>query len=273
MANSLYEISEELRQIFNSAAENDGELTQEEYDKLIITEENFREKCEDYCKAIILAKGDIDTCKCEKQRINSGQQIKVHLVEKLRERLLDAVLEFGAEKEGKNGITKTLEAGTFKLFTKNTVKFNVDEYRKKLLQTTVLSYFKELFINKCLITDDYLENAKDEKSEIAGFLGAVNAIAKSKFEEDVENNLVPPLVVDSPTPEWIDFTIDDLRSLNFGFEFELSAYDLITSGTYIAQAYCNDLGLVSADAEVNPICEIENITLGKNQIVTSLTIK
>ena len=268
MGGSLYSITDELRAILNSAMENDGEISQEEFDKLTITEQNFREKIEDYCKAIAVNKYDVDACKCEKKRINDGQQVKNNFIERLKAKLLDAVVEFGQAKEGKNGTTYTIEAGTFKLFTKNLIKFIADEYRTNLLKNTLLSYFKELFINKVLVVDDF-GNEEDAMFAAINMLAAINAIAKSKFEADVENNLVPPL----PTTEWIDFTIEDLKALNIDFTFGLNAYDLITDGTYIAQAYSNELGVLGVSTEVKPITELDNITIGKNAVTQSLTIK
>lgn len=268
MGGSLYSITDELRAILNSAMENDGEISQEEFDKLTITEQNFRQKIEDYCKAIAVSKYDIDNCKCEKKRINTNQQVIVNFTERLKAKLLDAVIEFGQEKEGKNGTTYTMNAGTFKLFTKNLIKFIADEYRTNLLKDTILSYFKELFINKVLVADDFAEKCNEE-DEINAMLAAVNAIAKSKFEADVENNIVPPL----PTTEWVDFTIEDLKALNINFTFGLNAYDLITDGTYIAQAYSNELGLLAVSSEVKPITELDNITIGENAVTQSLTIK
>lgn len=268
MGGSLYSITDELRAILNSAMENDGEISQEEFDKLIITEQNFKEKIEDYCKAIAVNKYDVDACKCEKKRINDGQQVKNNFIERLKAKLLDAVVEFGQAKEGKNGTTYTIEAGTFKLFTKNLIKFIADEYRTNLLKNTLLSYFKELFINKVLVVDDF-DNEEDAMFAAINMLAAVNAIAKSKFEADVENNLVPPL----PTTEWVDFTIEDLKALNIDFTFGLNAYDLITDGTYIAQAYSNELGVLGVSTEVKPITELDNITIGENTVTQSLTIK
>ena len=269
MSGSLYEISNELRNILNSAMENDGTITQEEFDRLNITEENFSQKVEDYCKAIAVSKYDIDNCKCEKKRINTNQQVIVNFTEKLKARLLEAVIEFGQEKEGKNGTTYTMNAGTFKLFTKNLVKFIEDEYRTNLLKNTLLSYFKELFINGVLIADNFKEESNSD-DEVSAMLGAVNAIAKSRFEADVENNVAPPL----PTTEWVDFTVEDLKALTFSFSFEITAKDLITDGTYIAQAYSNFFGLRDVNATVVPVSgDEENITLGQNQINQSLTIK
>lgn len=268
MGGSLYEISAELRSILNSAMENDGEISQEEFDKLNITEENFREKIESYCKAIAVSRYDIDNCKCEKKRINTNQQVIVNFTERLKAKLLDAVIEFGQEKEGKNGTTYTFNAGTFKLFTKNLVKFVTEEYRTNLLRDTTLSYFKELFINGVLIADN-LKEERNSDDEVSAMLGAINAIAKSRFEADLENKVVPIYLT-----EWIDFTVEDLKALTFNFIFEITAKDLITDGTYIAQAYSNFFGLRDVNATVVPVAgDEEHITLGQNQINTSLTIK
>lgn len=271
MNSSLYEISTELKRIYDSVIENDGEITQEEYDKLVITKENLKEKVEDYCKLIALTNYDVDACKCEKKRINTHQQVKVNLVAKLKERLLEAVSNFGDEKEGKNGTTYSLDAGTFKLFTRNTIKFVVDEYRTNLLKNTLLSYFKELFVNKVLVADDYLVEDRNKEEEVDSMLAAINAIAKARFETDIENEALPscPALINN----WVDFTIEDLKALDIKFIFGISAYDLITDGTYIAQAYSNELGVLDTSADVNTIWGIENITLGTNELNASLTIR
>lgn len=262
MGGSLYEISNELRNILNSAMESDGEITQEDYDKLMITRENLLQKAIEYCQAITLINYDVDACKCEKKRINANQQIKAHLVDRLKQRLLDAVTEFGQEKEGKNGTTYTLDAGTFKLFTKNLVKFVEDEYRANLLKNTVLDYFKELYINGVL-------TAEDSEDSVETMLGAVNAIAKAKFEDDLENGVVPSFTLFA----WTDFTIDDLKALYLNFSFQLNVYDLIAYGGYISQAYSNTFGLNEVTSTVSPQDEAENITIGYNKTNTSLTIK
>lgn len=267
MNGSLYEISTELKRIYDSVIENDGEITQEEYDNLVITKENLAQKVEDYCKLIALTNYDVDACKCEKKRINTNQQVKVNLVAKLKERLLEAVTSFGNEKEGKNGTTYSLDAGTFKLFTRNAIKFVEDEYRVNLLKNTLLSYFKELFVNKVLVADEYFVEDRNKDEEVNSMLAAVNAIAKSTFEIDVENEVIPYL------NGWVDFTIEDLKALNIKFTFGISAYDLITDGTYIAQACSNELGVLDTSAEVNTINGVDNVTLGANQLSTSLTIK
>lgn len=266
MAGSLYEISNELRSILNSAMENDGEISQEEFDKLTITEENFKEKIEDYCKAIALNKYDVDACKCEKKRINDGQQVKNNLIERLKSRLLDAVVEFGQPKESKNGTTYTIDAGTFKLFTKNLIKFVQNEYRVNLLKYCWLDYIKELYINGVLVQEQY-ENENDELLDVQGVLTAVNANAKAIFETDVENRTNPINLT-----EWVDFTIDDLKSLHFNFAFEVSAYHLITCAVPLAKAYSEDIGLANVTTEVQPI-DTNTSTLGQNQTTMSLTIK
>lgn len=267
MNSSLYEISTELKRIYDSVIENDGEITEEEYNNLAITKENLKEKVEDYCKLIALTNYDVDACKCEKKRINTNQQIKVNLVAKLKERLLEAVTDFGDEKESKNGTTYSLDAGTFKLFIRNAIKFVEEEYRVNLLKNTLLSYFKELFVNKVLVADEYLIEDRDKNEEVSSMLAAINAIAKSTFETDVENEVIPYL------NEWVDFTVEDLKALDIKFMFGISAYDLITDGTYIAQAYSNELGVLDTSAEVNTINGVDNVTLGANQLSASLTIK
>ena len=126
MSKTLYEISDELQQIVNTIEENGGEIDEYTEEALQIKQEELETKIENYCNLITILKSDVECCKNEKQRINSLQNTKKNIVDKLRERILEAVLKWG--NEGKSG-NKVLDLSTRKLFTKCKETFVPNEER------------------------------------------------------------------------------------------------------------------------------------------------
>ena len=151
MSKTLYEISDELRQIIDTIEENGGEVDEFIEEALAIKQEELESKVEAYCNLIAMTKGEIDCCKNEKQRINNIQNVKKNLVEKLRDRLLDAVLTWG--EIGKTG-NRVLNLPTHKLFTKDVRKVNVDEERFATLTTYVQRYILDLAMVKISVSTE-----------------------------------------------------------------------------------------------------------------------
>ena len=67
---SLYQIEQDLLDIFEQIEEADGEITPEQEMALEINENNLKEKLSNYRKAITEWEGDIEKCKLEVKRIN-----------------------------------------------------------------------------------------------------------------------------------------------------------------------------------------------------------
>ena len=173
MSKTLYEISDELRQIVENIEENGGEVDEFIEEALAIKQEELESKVEAYCNLIAMTKGDIDCCKNEKQRINNIQNVKKNLVEKLRDRLLDAVLTWG--ETGKTG-NKVLSLPTHKLFTKDVVKVSPNEERVAVLSTYVQRYIFELKKEGILVTGPEID--------LKGMMAAINAIIKAEKGEN-----------------------------------------------------------------------------------------
>lgn len=181
---SLYQIETELLEIFNNIEANDGEITDEQYNKLLITEENFKEKLKSYHKAIQVFTGEMAACKDEEKRIAEYRKVRENRIKRLKASVLDAVILFG--NTGKSG-NKTIELDTFKAFTKSTQSVNVNENRiERLLQA-----FCNLHID--MIKEGAINYG--EKLDIAGILASINAQFKA-------NN-----------PEFVEYTMDDLDSI------------------------------------------------------------
>lgn len=137
---SLYTIEAELSAIFEELEDNGGEFTEDIEKRLTITEEKFKEKVNSYCEAISIFNEFVNNAKCEKKRINELQKSRENIVEKLKNRILYAVLAYG--KEGKTG-NKTCELPTRKLYTKTTKSIEIVEDRVNNLLNAIRDVIKE----------------------------------------------------------------------------------------------------------------------------------
>lgn len=66
---SIYNITAELEDIFLELEENGGELTPELEERLAITQDNLKEKLNNYRKAYTMLNLDAESCKKEEQRL------------------------------------------------------------------------------------------------------------------------------------------------------------------------------------------------------------
>ncbi|WP_291625626.1 siphovirus Gp157 family protein [Clostridium sp.] len=190
MAN-LYQISDKLMSIFNNVEANDGEITEEELKELEITKDQLDEKLTQYKRAILNWQSDVVSCKEEEKRIKENRIIKEHRIERLKNYMLDAVVQFGCDGKGKN---KYYDLADGKIYTRGTdeVLFNEDRINK--------------LIKLCyeLATD---ENYVYDETNI---LEKINNL-KNTYYEYIE-----------------DYTEDDLKYLSFTFEDYITINDIFT---------------------------------------------
>lgn len=256
MSKSLYEIQDELQQIIETIEENGGEIDEFTEEALKIKQEEFESKIESYCNAITMLKSEAECCKNEKQRINNIQTTKKNIIEKLKDRILDAVLVWGTP--GKTG-NKVLNLPTRKLFTKLTSTFVPNEDRITTLSIYFKSYILELKRNGILVTGQDID--------LKGMMAAINALIKTEKGEDY-----PP------------FTVNDLNYIEYEFsgKYSLSQmfdgshdflFDMINSPNVDISTEVNDKDakqtiITAAELGIGPTC-----TLGFVEDKPSLTIK
>ena len=198
---SLYQISDELLSIFNEIESNDGEVNEEQLQALEIAQENLQEKLSSYKKAIRCWEADIDACKQEEKRIKTARQVKENRIEKLKDRMLGAVLQFGYEgKPNKKGKTNHFyELPDGRIFTKTTESTEINENRINILIN--------LLIEIC--TDDIRAFPYENEEFYEFILNKVNEKLHLYYEGQE------------------DFTIDDLNLLVFNYSVEINLKDLI----------------------------------------------
>ena len=123
MAN-IYNIQNELLDIFNEIEENEGELTPELEEQLNITQEEFRDKIKSYSNVVKMLENDIIDIKAEKTRLNDLQKSKEKTIERIKKIMINAVELFGdTTKSG----SKYIDFGTGKVSIRNTQVIEVEE--------------------------------------------------------------------------------------------------------------------------------------------------
>lgn len=198
---SLYEISEELKSIFNDIETNGGEYDDEQYKVLTIKKEELKYKLDAYVKAIKSWEVDEKALKDEKKRFNDRQNVFKNRIERLKKAALDAVINFG--EQGKTN--KFVELTNCRLFSKSTKLIEVDESRTNVLISILEKYIREL------VNADILYSGKDV--DLQGILDVINANARAEYGEDY------PL-----------YTVSDLVGLHITISQTASVYDLFKSG-------------------------------------------
>lgn len=121
---NIYNIQQELLEIFNEIEENDGEVTPELEEKLSIKQEDFKNKIKSYTDVIKMLQSDIDNIKKEKDRLTSLQISKEKTIKRLEEVIISAAETFGdTTKSG----SKFIDFGTGKVSIRTNQKVDVDE--------------------------------------------------------------------------------------------------------------------------------------------------
>lgn len=252
--NSLYQISEDILAIFNEIEANEGEVTEEQLEFLEIKQEELQEKLTSYKKAIRVWDADIEACKAEEKRIKTARQIKENRIDRLKDRMLQAVLTFGydgkANKKGKTN--KFYELTDGRLFTKTIESVEIEENRNAILINLLIEICK-----------DDIEVFPYENEEFYEFI--LNKINEKLhlYYEGLE-----------------DFTIKDLQICVLNYTVEINIKDLITKYSDRIKEY-NELTipfLGLSNITPKPILKLalqlnENITIAKLKETESLTIK
>lgn len=207
---SLYQISEDILRIFNEVEQNDGEITDEQYDALTIKQEELKTKLDAYVKAIKSWEADEKALKEEKKRFNDRQNVFKNRIERLKAAALQAVLNFG--EQGKSNMF--IELPTCRLFSRASKSVEIDEARVRIFMEEFERYVREL------VDAGVLYAGKDV--DLQGILDAINANCRATHGEDFE-----------------EFTINDLIALKINVSQTASVYDLFKSGRAL-QLYGNE---------------------------------
>lgn len=183
MAN-LFQITQQLDELFAEIEEAGGEITPEQEELLDITESNLKIKLDEYYQAYLDWKSNTDCCKEEKKRIADKQKVYGNRCNRIKALILDAVQRFGGEYRG----VKAIELPTVRFSTRTVKAINVDDDRVQTLIGFITSFLIETSNAGVLVLGDNVD--------IQGILDSINAQIKSQYGDDYK-----------------PFTVDDLRNL------------------------------------------------------------
>lgn len=196
---NIYQIQQDLLAIFDELEDNGGELTEELEQKLAITQEEFKDKVEDYTNVIKSLDADMNAIKAEQARLKALYDRKENVAKKLKEIIINAINEFGDTK--KSGV-KYLDYGTGEVSVRKTQAVEVNEPLVKYV-------------------GDYLGRMVTFNKE-CNQLGVIDHIEKSEIVTDVAQNT--------------DMTVggDDLDHINVDLSITIPLKDLATGEGYPA---------------------------------------
>lgn len=244
---NLFNISQELEDIFLQLEENGGELTPELEERLAINEANLHEKLDGYRRVHSRFMSDVKACKEEEVRIAKIRKSKENQAERLKTNMLEAVMRFG--NVGKSG-NRVIELPDAKLYTKASACTEVDNQRTTALMQIFLDLFHTAWEQDTLEAQ-YGKMTNDE------LLQKIN----SKLVELYPNQEIQP------------YSFDDLLALRINFHFSYNLIELNgTDKLSLLKAWFDNEESVSnfIEADVNKTVVKSMIKDGLNISVTRI---
>lgn len=210
---NIFEISQDLEQIFFELEENGGELTEELAAKLEITQDELKNKLDSYRKAYSYFKSQAETAKAEETRIAAIRKTYENRGERLKDVMLTAVSRYG--EEGKKG-NRFVELPDSKLYTRNTKAVELDNMEIAVIKDIAMQLLQTSY-------NTYTLDKQYGEYNIDTFVEDINKKLKTYYE-DLANQIQERcghLV-----------TKDDLYALNLKFEVSLPIGELINSSRF-----------------------------------------
>lgn len=189
---SLYNIEQELLDVIATLEDNGGEFTPELEERLIIGQDNLREKLTSYVAVINKMTAQIDACKCEEKRVSSLRKSRENTLDRIKESVLNAVRLFGDATKNGNYV---IDLDTCRLSTRSSSSVNIDEER-------VNDYIKCITI---FISENDANNCNELEYTDTDMINYINMIYKSMC---VEKGI-----------DYVPFTITDLYNISINVSY------------------------------------------------------
>lgn len=200
MAN-IFNIQQELFDIFNQIEENEGELTPELEESLKITQDEFKDKIKAYTAVVKQLEVDLAAIKDEKARLDSLKKSKEKTIERLKNVMRDAIMYFGDT--SKSG-TKFIDYGTGKVSLRKSESIELDDDKLKAFTNRFISYFSWLRYQNTF------DQTELDCKEITDYC--------NQGQQDFDSDAVYP-----------EFTEDDMAKIQADLDFRISLKDMITT--------------------------------------------
>lgn len=168
---NIFQISQELLDIFQELEETGGELTPELEEKLQVTQADFKTKIKNYTDVIKQAENDIDSVDKEIKRLQSLKKSKESAIDRINKVIIWAVDMFGDENKSGN---KYVDFGTGKVLIKTTQKVEVDDdYAKNTIDKFIES-LRALGFTKELYFSDLKDTININEEDIEGVIANIS---------------------------------------------------------------------------------------------------
>lgn len=252
---NIWQIQQDLLDIFNELEENGGELTEELEQQLAISQEDFRSKVENYTNVIKSVKADIAAIDQESKRLAELKKSKTAMVDRLSKVIIEAVDRFG--ETTKNG-GKFFDYGTGKVSIRNSQKVELDENKLEAISNE---------FGKAFAVEAMLGNASNRES----------FTVEDMIQRCKEHKL-----------NMVDAIIDDPQDIN-GFDLENTNVDITISKPILSffsgdgYKLMKDIAVIANDFKVVPkvdknllkscVSVGNEINIGKVEPNKTLTIK
>lgn len=252
---NIWQIQQDLLDIFNELEENGGELTEELEQQLAISQEDFRSKVENYTNVIKSVKADIAAIDQETKRLAELKKSKTVMVDRLSKVIIEAVDRFG--ETTKNG-GKFFDYGTGKVSIRNSQKVELDENKLEAISNE---------FGKAFAVEAMLGNASNRES----------FTVEDMIQRCKEHKL-----------NMVDAIIDDPQDIN-GFDLENTNVDITISKPILSffsgdgYKLMKDIAVIANDFKVVPKVDKNSlkscvsvgneINIGKVEPNKTLTIK
>lgn len=223
---SIFNIQQDLFDIFDQIEANEGELTPELEESLSIKKEEFNSKIESYVNGVKQLTNDIGAIKEEVDRLNTLKKSKEKLIDKLKEIMNYAILNFG--NVSKSG-SRFIDYGTGKVTAKDTESIVVDDNVIDAFTRRVDHYFHWLIYTNC-----------QEDKSLDEVLSMCNDKNQAAYGEDDE------LYIDT------SLTKDDLQYIGVDINGRVNMLELLSTpegrNAFIA---LSKLGIVNFKSKVS----------------------
>lgn len=235
---NIYNLKQDLIEIFEELEENGGELTPEIEERLQFTQDEAKTKVQEYTDVIKLLKGDIADIDMETKRLKELKARKKKVIESISNLIIIAIQYFGDT--SKSG-AKYIDYGTGKVSIRHSKSYVQNENNTKGIVDTFFQYFEWLRNNNQLELAD-----------------SVDVDSLKQMLENYKRYVGDELV---PTP--IELDDNDLENLNADIKFSIplssickgKGFDLIKelveyTSAYNAEPSINKIALKNREDEL-----------------------
>ena len=199
---SIYNIKQDLLEIFDQIEANEGEITPELEEQLRISQDEFEDKIRSYTCVIRQLECDLGAIKDEKARLDAIKKSKEKTIERLKQIMVEAIQMFGAT--SKTGV-KFIDYGTGKVSLRKSESIELDDDKLKVFTNRFISYFNWLRYQNTFDQTEF------DCKEITDYCNQAHG---NDFDEDA---ILP------------DFTEDDMAKIQADLDFRISLKDIITT--------------------------------------------